>query len=193
MTMEAIDDASGFMERLMSDPEAFRARKREAERVMTDLLRDPPQQAVVEARVVLDGTLAPAYQIARTIFEAMTGRDEAEFVAHLVANAVMVEIAKMADVRNMIMGMGSIEALASQYGLDLSEPDRRTAAEETDVVATTDPSLMEYFRRGYVSTKCPRCKKRAVWHPDRHDLSCLDGCGPIGKFEERPGPNAEDR
>jgi len=183
------------MERLASDPEAYRSRKKMAESSMAEILADPPRQAVIQAEVVLDGTLAPAYQIARTIFESMTDQGEREFVTYLIASAVMAEMSKLAAVRNRLMDMGSVEALAASDGLQLSTSDRAVAAEESDVVAKADVPLVDHYRKGYVSTRCPNCRKRAIWHPDRHDLLCLDGCGPIGKFEERPGPDAtiEDR
>lgn len=189
--VETIDDAAEFMAMLRSNPAAYRRRKNEAEQAIAAILLDPPRQVVVDVRVVLDHTLAPAYSIARTIFESMTAEGESEFVAYLLSQAVMGEVSKLAEVRNRIMAMGSVEAVAAADGMDLSDSDRATAAEETDVVARVDGPLTSYFSRGYVSTRCPRCRRRAVWHPDRHDLCCLDGCGPIGKFEERPGPDAE--
>jgi hypothetical protein len=184
-------DANSFMDELVSDPEAYRRQRAEAERSIRRILDDPPRQSVVQAEVVLDETLAPAYEVSKAIFESMTGQGEREFVAYLVANAVMSEWSKLVAVRNRVMGMGSVEALAAIDELPLSESARAMAAKETDVVAKGNTPLTDYYRRGYVSTRCPRCRKRAVWHPERHDLLCLDGCGPLGKFEERPGPDAQ--
>jgi len=189
--VEKTDDAGEFMRGLISDPDSYRRRKADAERTIAEIMRNPPRQAVIDLKVVLDETLAPAYSISKAIFESMTGQGEEEFAAYLLSQAVMGEISKLADVRNRVMGMGSVEAIAAAEGLDLDEEDRKVAAAETDSVASTGTSLADYYRRGYVSTRCPRCRRRAVWHPDRHDLCCLDGCGPVGKFEERPGPDAE--
>jgi len=188
-----MDDAGEFMRGLISDPDAYRRRKAEAERAIAEIMRDPPRQAVIDAKVLLDETLAPAYSIAKVIFESMTGQGEQEFAAYLLSQAVMGEISKLADVRNRVMGMGSVEAIAAAEGLELDEEDREVAAVGVESVASTGTSLAEYYRRGYVSTKCPRCRRRAVWHPDRHDLWCLDGCGPVGKYDERPGPDAESQ
>jgi len=184
------------MDRLRSDPHEFRRRRDEALSRMARIISDPPQSARIKCDFEIDASLAPAYETCRAFYGMLLGADgpdgdpdvEEEILMYIFCQGLLAELAKIQALRDRLYQMGSLETQADALGMDIGSDDRNILAAETDVSSNTPPTMDEYFKRGYVGARCPRCRKRAAWHPDRGDLICLDGCGKIGEFERKPGP-----
>lgn len=180
------------MVRLASDPHEFRRRQTAAMAKMAKIISDPPESAKVDCSFELDSTLAPAYEVCRAFYGMLFDGDlEADdmTVMYIFCQGLQAELRKIEKLRDRLYKMGSLETQADALGMDIGDEERRVMASETDVTSKQPPSLDDYFGQGYVGCRCPNCRKKAVWHPVRHDLICLDGCGNVGDFDRRPGPS----
>ena len=179
------------MARLAADPNEFRRRKDIAMTRMAALLTDPPESVAVRCEFELDFSLAPAYEMCRAFYGMLLeGNPEADdmIVMYIFCQGLQVELRKIQELRDRLYKMGSLETQADALGMDLEQGEREILAAETDVVSSEPPTMDWFFRHGYVGTRCPKCRKRAVWHPVKLELVCLHGCGKMDDYDKRPGP-----
>ena len=181
------------MERLRNDPHEFRRQRDIAIAKIGRLMADPPSSSRIECTFELDASLALPYEINRAMLEMLLGDDSEaageQVVMYIFCQGLLAALKQFEELRDRLYKMGSLEPQADSLGMDLGMDERRVLSAESDVVPSPTLSMDEYFDKGYVGARCPKCKKRAVWHPTQHDLICLDGCGKVGDFEKRPGPN----
>lgn len=185
------------MTRLSDDPHEFRRRRDEALRKIASIMADPPQSSHISCEFDLDFSLAPSYEICHAFLSVLLDDGEREdgentvdddVVMYIFCQGLQAELHKIEILRDRLNEMGSMEPLADEIGMDIGDEERAILSAKSDVISESAPSMDEYFSSGYVGARCPKCRKKAVWHPMDNDLICLDGCGRVGVFATRPKP-----
>jgi len=184
------------IERLRNDPHEFRRRRDIATAKIAKLMADPPSSSRISCNFDLDASLAGPYEINKAILEMLLADDRPdgaqdvsdEIVMFFFCQGLLTALERFEELRDRLYKMGSLETQADALGMDLGTEEREILAAETDVVSQEPTSMDIYFKQGFVGSRCPKCRGKAVWHPQSHQAICMNGCGRLGKFDRRPVP-----
>lgn len=182
-----------YMVDLKDDVQEFRKRRARISSDLKELADNPPPDTTLSANFDLDANLNRMFATIRIIFSNIMGDDysDDELVGYLVSRGLILEMAKFSKVRDLIY---STADFAEFDGVEDLPDEERKLAEMTpprvdDIVerAKRTNTMIDLWNLGYVTTKCPWCRKVAGWNEEKKHLICLS-CGKQAEFDERPGP-----
>ena len=177
-------DILNMMASLRDDPDEMRRRKAEIEEAIRREEDEEPKSRRLLVDVELDPPSAKMYRIVEIFLDAMRGgKDPEETLKYVLMSGLDAEMERFGLVRDKVIA--SIGEVAERTSSETASDEDRKIVETPSKPSPQSPSASDYWRAGYVTTRCPRCGGQAFWHPDKKDLDCRKE-GPIGEFEEMP-------
>ena len=178
------DDVLDMMVALRDDPEELRHRRRliETEIAREETSEAKPRRLLVD--VELDPAAAKMFRVVEIFLSAMRGREDlADTLKYVLMSGLDAEMERFGQVRDRVYGaVGIAEGLTVET---TTEEEREILEVPAPLPSPTSPGASDYWKAGYVTTRCPQCGKQAFWHPETKQLDCTVE-GPIGQFDEMP-------
>ena len=178
------DDIMEMMAALRDDPEELRRRKAQVIAAITREERQEPKPRRLLVDVELDANAAKSFRLVEIFLTALQGReDAADVIKFVLLSGLSRQMDMLETVRDQIYAaIGVAEGLTAET---VTDEEREVAEAPPGPLAPTTLSANDYWKAGYVTTRCPQCGRQAFWHPETKQLDCRNE-GPIGKFDMMP-------